>query len=399
MIGTLNKEVLKSGEFVYHKTEKGKIKEFFDHLLVYGGASFDKGILRIWGDPSLFTPLEGFVIYYHYLKKCTGKYADEIFYWLGHLYGKNSTLMLMKKFGFDKRKVADFVNGATQDGFGYMDVEKLKYTNTSFDGKVEGTNSNFAIRYSKKYGIQETPVDFYMAGILSGGSEPLFGFPIEAKEIKCMAQGKKHCIYAVKSTSKTKTPEFFKKINLNEKLLRKRTGILGRKRKIKFSIFKKPDIKFGDGSFYLNNYQGFNLASYEHVLLDKFSYLLLGEKKFFKLKEIISKKYIKATLNKNLKSDLISKKSIQNLLEHLKIFGFGELKIYYFKGKKIIIKNLENPYLSDSYALFRKIDSELGLDMPAKLLKHAFKIYFNKECTAEPLKINPKISSIKITLS
>src|SRR3972149_2744231 len=104
--------------------KKGFVSEFFNHMVSYGGFSLEDGIMRVWGDPSLFTPLRGFAVLYNELKKDLGKDANDIFYWIGRLYGRNSSILLMKKFGFDKRKLPDFVNGATQDGFGYIELQK-----------------------------------------------------------------------------------------------------------------------------------------------------------------------------------------------------------------------------------------------------------------------------------
>lgn len=393
------KNVLKSGEFVVHRKKRGTISEFFNHLMVYGGISYGRGVLKVWGDTSLFVPIDALTVYYNLLKKSIKKEADDIFYWLGHLYGKNCTLMLMKKFGFNKKKVSDFVNGATQDGFGFMDVVEIKYSKNSFYGKVEGTNSHFALNYKKMFGKQKSPVDFYMCGILGGGSEPLFGMNIEVNEKKCMSRGDKECIYILEDMKNPKKFKFFEKVKLNEKEIRKKTEMLGRKRKIKFSLMKKPNIHFGDGSFMLNGFQGFNLASYELVLLDFFTYKLVGEKKFNNIRGEVSKKYINGTFNKKYVSNNFSSKTIDLLFRNvLESFGFGSLTVKSFGKKKIIIQNENNPYFLDYVSLFKKKDA-FAMEMPARLIKDAFKKYFNKNVKISSLKCTPNKCFIELALN
>jgi predicted hydrocarbon binding protein len=392
-----NSDVVKEGDFIVTKQKKGHISEFFNHMITYGGFSFNNGIMKVWGDTSFFIPVDGLIIYYNELKKQLDITANDIFYWLGHLYGRNSSLMLIKKFGFDKKKVSDFVNGATQDGFGYMSVIELKYNNKRFLGDVEGTNSNFSTRYQELFGKQNMPLDFYIGGILAGGSEPLFNFNIKTTEEKCIGKGDKSCIYKLESTKDPNIPSFFKEIELSENDIRKKTELLGQKRNIKFKIFGKKDIKFGDGSFILKGYKGFNFASYELVLLDLFSLKLLGEKKFYDIKEKVAQAYIDNTENPKLSSKIIATKQIENLLEHMKIFGFGHLSLYRFQKNTILIKNEENPYVGDQINLFKKAE-KTSLDFLTRLFRISFKKYFDKDIVASSRKISFKESFIEIKL-
>jgi predicted hydrocarbon binding protein len=390
------KDEIENSGFVVTKTERGYIKEFFNHMLAYGGFSFDEGTMKVWGDPSVFTPLNGLLIYYNELKKNLNKTADDVFYWLGHLYGKNSSLMLIKKFGFDKKQVSDFVNGATQDGFGYMDVEKLECTKQFFSGEVEGTNSSFAVNYRKKFGKQKSCVDSYMAGILAGGSEPLFGFNIKGTEIRCMAKGDKACYYRVDSINKPKAPVFFNKISLNEEYIRKRTAAIGQKRESKFRIFgSKQDVEFGDGRFIIKGIVGFNMASYELVLLDKIACGLLGEKKFSALKEKVASACASDTFDKTLCSKLLLTKNIQAVLDRIKLLAYGNLAVYRFQGNRIIIKNENNPYVQDQINIFGKSDKN-ALDTLLRVLRIAFEKYFGKKAEVKAIKTSFRESFIQV---
>lgn len=386
---------IKTGEYVYHKQKKGYISEFFDHLITYGGFSFGNGVMSVWGDPSLFITKNALTIYYHELKKALGQEADDIFYWLGHLYGKNSSIMLIKKFGFDRKKISDFINGATQDGFGYITVNKMKYSTNTFVAEVEGKNSNLSINYKKMFGKQKKPLDFYMAGILAGGAEPLFDMSIGIKEIKCIGKGDKKCVYSVKNIKSCEHFKFLDKLEWNSNEIIKKTKVTGEKRTISFSFLGKKDIKFGDGSFILKGYKGFNMASYEHLILDKITLSLLGNKRFKEIKEKVAQAYINDTFNSKIVSKTILMNNLKNLLEHLKIFGYGNLEIYRISGNNIIIKNENNPYAFDEKNLFGMIDN-LSSDMICKLILFGIKKYFNKSAEVSVMKNSVNEAFIRI---
>jgi hypothetical protein len=183
--------------------------------------------------------------------------------------------------------------------------------------------------------------------------------------------------------------DIFKKLNLNEPDLRKKTATIGEKRIVKFTLFNKPDVKFGDGNFILNGYRGFNLASYEHVFLDKFSSILLGEDKFYLIKEKVANAYIEGTFDKKYSSKIISGEAIKQILKKLEIFGRGPLELHRYQRNQIIIKNTNNPYLEDYFALFGKLDNNLSIDMLSRLLRIAFEKYFNKKFE---IKLSTKIN-------
>ncbi|MEK9184884.1 MAG: hypothetical protein AAB866_01815, partial [Patescibacteria group bacterium] len=58
--------------------KKGIVSEFFNHMITYGGFSFENGIMRVWGDPSIFTPVRALVVYYNELKNLLSKDVNEI---------------------------------------------------------------------------------------------------------------------------------------------------------------------------------------------------------------------------------------------------------------------------------------------------------------------------------
>ena len=377
--------------------KKGFVSEFFNHMIAYGGFSFEDGVMRVWGDTSLFTPVKGLVIYYNEIKKTIGKKdTNDIFYWLGRLYGKNSSIMLIKKFGFDKRKLPDFINGATQDGFGYIEIKNLHYQNNIFRAEVTGINSTFSAAYKDLFGKQKDPIDHYMCGILSGGAEPLFNdLPLKCFEKECMVKGDDHCGYYLENLEKNTSPTFFRKLPFKESDIIKKSGTMALKRNIKFKFFQVKDIKFGDGKFILNNYQGFNMAAYEHIILDKIVIALLGKDRFIKIKNQLSKIYIDETFNDTLKSKIISKDKLQKVLGKIKLFGFGSLALISFVKNIVIIKNTDNPYTADLKELFGKVD-DTSIYLLSKLLEYSFKRYFGKDVKLSILKNDFKEAIFKI---
>ncbi len=376
--------------------KKGIVSEFFNHMITYGGFSFENGIMRVWGDPSIFTPVRALVVYYNELKNLLSKDVNEIFYWLGRLYGKNSSIMLIKKFGFDKKKLPDFINGATQDGFGYIEIKNLHYHNNIFRAHVTGTNSTFSIAYKNLFGKQNGPIDYYMCGILSGGAEPLFNdISLKCFEKECMGKDDDHCGYYLENLEKYESPKFFKKLQFKENYIIDKSKSMALKRKIKFKFFQVKNLKFGDGRFILKGCQGFNMAVYEHIILDKIVIALLGWEKFDIIKDKLAKVYVDDTLDKSLKSKIIATQVLQKILNKIEIFGFGSLVLTRFIKNIIILKNQNNPYTADLKELFGKID-ETNIHLLSKILKYAFKRYFEKDVKINIIKNDFKEAIFKI---
>jgi len=344
----------------------GKISEFFNHMVSYGGFTFEEGIMKIWGDPSLFIPIEAFVDLFYLIEQKIGKKdAHDIYYWLGRVYGKNSTLMLINRFGLDKKNLPDFLNGATQDGMGYLKISDYDDKNFNY-GTVLSTNSTFAIEYSKKYGKTNEVIDFYLAGILSGGIEPLVDKFSIVSEKECMAKGDSRCVYDFNPIASPISFDFFNKSKLNEDDLLKKTKSMMLKRKSQFKILGKKEIKFGDGKFILRDVIGVNVPVYGFVLLNKILENLISSKELSEIYNLISVKYIDSIEPK------IKGKNLKESLNELNIFGLGSFKISLESKSKIMISNINNPYSKDYSNLFglQKIPVDI---FSCILLKEFFK--------------------------
>jgi predicted hydrocarbon binding protein len=298
---------------------KNQISEFFHHLIAYGGFDLRDGVITYWGDYSVFVPMESFVTIYYELKKDIGEeQTNELFYWLGTLIGRNSTNLLLKKYGLDKSNLPLFVNGATQDGLGYLKI--LKYDKEFNKGKVSGTNSIFALSYKKIYGNAKDPVDYYLAGMLAGGTEPLVNKFVEAIEITCMARGDQSCLYELKPLKEKKKYLFFEGMSFDEEEIIKSTLSLILRRKASFKPFGKKEIVFGDGSFQLRGVTGINFMTYGMIYLDRILYEKLGKKKD-KYDSILVDCAVKSILDK------IKKKNLPDILKEIEIFGLGKFNI------------------------------------------------------------------------
>lgn len=360
----------------------GKISEFFNHLIAYGGFNFQEGLMRVWGDPSLFIPMNAFVYLFHELEEQLGKdQAHEIFYWLGRLYGKNSTLMLIKRFGADKSNIPEFVNGATQDGMGYLRIKQYDKENLT-TGEVIGTNSIFALEYKKRYGKQTTPIDFYLCGMLAAGTEPLFDIWIKVSEKKCMVKEEDSCLYFFEQIKEKPRFNFFNSLKIKEEDLIKKTFSLALKRKTSFSFFKRKDIKFGDGGFNLKGFQGINLPIYGKVILDKILIELMEKKSL----DVIVNSVIKETIN-SIKQNIL-KKDLREILQGLEIFGYGKFDIKVAGQTKAIISNPNNPYPEDYMQIFGRSKEPVD-NFVCLLIKEALKVN-NKKAEVKELSCRAK---------
>lgn len=362
--GGENSEISSSKNF---EKNSGKISQFFNHLVAYGGFNVQDGVMYVWGDPSIFMPMPAFAELFHSVEKLRGNEAHEIFYWLGRLYGKNSTLMLANRFGIDKKDIPEFINGATQDGMGlvYLKQENV-FKDGTIQGIIEGSNSVFAEQYIKEYGKQKNPIDYYLLGILSGGGEPLYNTQIIGKEVACVSKGDANCVYDLRSAKSLPEFIFFKKIKLDEKELLEKTRMLTLKRKTDFKFFGKKDIQFGDGSFKLKSVAGINMPVYGLVIFNKILEQL-DKKSKEDIERAMAKKFISSVGSVAIQKDL------KSILSSLEIFGYGRFDIKVSGQNKTIVTNENNPYASDYLQLFGRTKETLD-KFVCYLIEEVFKI-------------------------
>lgn len=365
--------------------KKGTISEFFTHMLAYGGFTFESGIMRIWGDPSLFIPMKAFINLHKNVIDELGDEGNEIFYWIGKMAGRNASLMLVKKFGFNPKDLPDFVNGATQDGLGYVEITKyIPYKDGSTVGEITGTNARFSLNYIDSFGKQKSPIDYYLLGILAGGSEPLFNKFFKGREEKCVAKGDQNCFYIINSIKNHESLKTFNDISLNEELILNNTKKLVLSRVGSFKFFGKKDIKFGDGAFVLMGMEGINMMTHVKIVLDRILLLRLKDK----MKTISSnqaKLYIQEL--EKFKPDFINnlKSNFKGLNDIFSQFCYGNFDIKIVSKNKILISNSNNPYALDYLKIFGKSKECIDILITNLFLELFQKIYPDKKITVKEI--------------
>jgi len=362
-----------------------KIDEFFVHLVAYGGFNLNNGIITVWHDPSIFLPLSSFATLEHEIISTLNKDGKELLYWAGKVYGRYCTIAMITRFGFDIKDLDKFASGTTQDGFGFITILKILPNRTDLkEGLFSGTNSQLAIQYKKMYGPTKEGIDYYVCGLLTGGSEPLAKRNGTGKEIKCMAKGDKECIYHLKETNKEEMLQLLKKIKVDEKKLLKKALNLYLKRNNPPKLISKRNISFGDGSFILEGKKGIIFAVFSFCILNYILYARLG-KKYLDIIDKVSKETVEVIYEPKLKSKIMNKDSINKWLGTINILGLGEFRLLSLSTNKILVENNNNPLASDYKMLFGI--SKQPIDYYSKyLLKHLFEKYLNKKIRIEEIK-------------
>lgn len=370
------------GGYIWHVPIKpGFVSEFFNHMVTYGGFSFGDGTMKVWGEPSVFLPRGVFVELYRSMHEAT-RDADSVFYWVGRCTGRNATIMLLDKFGFDKSKLPDFVNGATQDGFGYVQIRKFRWAAHKLDAVIDGTNSSLALAVRAALGRQKAPMDHYLCGILGGGAEPLFGCNLDCTEEQCMACGSRNCTYLVRTVPTPPAFPFFKRLSFRADDVEKRTKSLVLRRKVVFKYFQMKDIKFGDGGFVLRGVPGFNMTAFVLMLFDAIGIELMGKKRFVAMKEEMARVAIAETLDRSIVGTM-SSQAMGRVFGRLEIFGLGRFTMSGSGKNAMIIVNENNPYTADIGTVLPGYKDH-SVDFVVMLLRQAFMQYFKKHVEVVP---------------
>jgi predicted hydrocarbon binding protein len=359
---------------------KNKVSEFFFHLAQYGGVNFKDGVLYLWLNPTVLIPVSSFAVFQKECEKICGKDFDFFLYWLGKITGKNSSIVLNKRYGFKLEDLPSFLNGATQDGFGYMEIGKVNVTSYPKNGIVFGKDNPFSDAVVKKYGVQKNPIDFYICGVLTGGTEPLFGINIHGSESECLAKGDKRCVYNLTEIKQPETCNLVKKAGLKEEDIFQKALKLYSGRKGSFTILQKKDVNFGDGSFVLKGLKGGLIEIYAVTILDYVMSKVYGEK-YNKVLELTAKEAIKS-LNLGAKKKNESLSSLQERLSKLDLLGYGHFNAVRFTGNTLIVKNSTNPYPDEYKFIFGPSKKPVDI-YPTYLLKAVMETVFDKKISVK----------------
>ena len=141
------------------------------------------------------------------------------------------------------------------------------------------------------------------------------------------------------------TFSFFDNLSFKDEDISKKTRLLMLKRKTSFKLIGKKDIKFGDGSFTINNIQGVDFMNYGKIILDEILRQKLKAKKQ-QVDEIFVDSCVKSLGNKIIKNEL------KDILKEIEIFGYGKFEIKFSGTKKILLSSTNNPYPLDYLEIF-----------------------------------------------
>lgn len=345
----------------------GRITQFFYNLMAYGGISTENGLILIWGDPNVFFPMKSFVFLQSFLEKKFGEAGSNILYWLGKVNGRTATEVLIKRYGFNSKDLDKFVNGATQDGFGYFEITNVKHN--PLHAVLVGTNCVYAEAYRAEYGKQKCPVCHYIGGIIAGGSEPLFNRSMKIEEEKCVAKGDSKCvIHDIPSKGQEKFPLVEKSGIDTESLLKKSTERYFRVAG-SYKVVTKRNVRLGDGSFMCNGVGGVVVAQRMVIILFQVLETLL-KKDFEILMDGIAQRNIDAVYSPKIKFSMYPQ-TLNSILATLSTFGLGEFTLESISGKSIKVANKTSTYPIDHQFILGGGKKPCSL-IPAMMLKKLF---------------------------
>jgi hypothetical protein len=329
-----------------------KIKEFINHLMVYGGISIDKGRIYIWGDSAIFFPMEAVVDIYDFFYSELGQNGLDLLYYFEYISGKNGILVFKHKFGINADDFEKNLAGAIIDGWGLFSIDQQTVKDDKKSFIIKGNNSSLPIALNKADKKYNTVVDYFFAGLLAGGASAVFGSPYICQEITCTHKGDPYCSFSLHPTNQEFIPELLKaKYKIYQEHLTKSYELYAQ-RKAHYQFLKKKNLKLEQGYFVYEGFQGIILQSYIFLLLTQ---LLksIDEKKYLIFIDLLSKKMVISI--KSLK------KNVQgiNLTEDAKILsllGVGEFEVIRLTKEKYVLKNVNNPLAEDWRYFFGKPD-------------------------------------------
>lgn len=166
------------------------------------------GKLLLWGIPGTLSPLYTSTFFLGLINSQLGKeQTAELFFNLGYYQGKETFKIISQKFGFaktfnDQKKLLEFnTQQAPVVGNGIYKWVRMDFESKHF---IVVGNSPFAEEYKKMFGISNSPIDYFMAGQITGYAESVVGDKLMCVETKCIANGKQNCEFVVKPINEIK---------------------------------------------------------------------------------------------------------------------------------------------------------------------------------------------------
>jgi hypothetical protein len=174
---------------------------FFLRMVKEGKVEFTKeGTIIGFNEHAIFLPVRVMNRLYFTLKENVGEdKARDILRTLGKFQIEAALKRYVKTMGWKdvpKEKILQFGKGVIEMlGLGRFDFDETE-SKEGFSTSTKGTP--FAIEFKMEYGLQKTPIDFYIAGIFESVFTAIWGKPANCEETKCVAKGDGICEFVVR---------------------------------------------------------------------------------------------------------------------------------------------------------------------------------------------------------
>ncbi len=361
------------------------VSKFLLNIFMKGSLHFDDGKLFLWNNPSFILTSSAFAVLQKAISDLYGSEGNNLIYLLAKIHGKNSTQIMVKRFGFkpNEENFSYFVDGSTLVGMGTMKLKE--YDLSSKNAILESYDSTIPKKYIDLFCKSDFPIDNYMRGILAGGAEPLIGKEMKCTERKCMAKGDLSCEYHINHSKNEETSELLDSIIEKNNILEMSKRFLN-SRSLLQRYLSKQFFSLKSGSLYFKDYECVILPIYLFTVIIKL--INSGESN----ERLILKKTAKQCVNDfnipRLSHNKISKQDWNSLFEKINCLGFGEFKIKHFVDSGMYIENSNSPLPQDYIALFgsqkKKVDifSEILLESLIETVTEKMVEVEETSCTA-----------------
>jgi len=155
----------------------------------------DNGVVLLSGLPSLITPIDIVALLFYTVQHSYGPGADKIISNVGVQLGKTFTDQLMHQLKLNPTNIAHVRMVLQQPGLfglGTGEPMKMDLTGKNFITKIHNTP---AVNYTQLLGSSKIPMDYFIAGILSGSLEILLGQNFTTTEQACFAVSRSPCVF------------------------------------------------------------------------------------------------------------------------------------------------------------------------------------------------------------
>lgn len=176
------------------------IKKVVGHNMI----EWKNGVFSIWNVPGYIYPTVSLVFQTKTLEQKLGKYINNIIYHIGRIQAREAVLLQINTYGFkkDEELLQSILDHTQLTGFGTLKTKKIDFKRQMI--AIKGLYNPYPFIRNEIFGKSDLPVDFYLAGLITGTAEGIFGIPMETKETKCIGVGDPYCFYKVlKLDSKT----------------------------------------------------------------------------------------------------------------------------------------------------------------------------------------------------